>query len=51
MMKIKREKQENEFYKPKGFWAWLRGMIIIDDAMMKKACSSDAYIYLLYLKW
>lgn len=26
-------------------------MIVIDDAMMKKACSSDAYIYLLYLKW
>ena len=26
-------------------------MVIIDDELMSKACSSDAYIYLLYLKW
>lgn len=48
---LKYKKQDIEFYKYKGFWAWVRGMIVIDDAMMRKACSSDAYIYLLYLKW
>lgn len=48
---LKYKKQDIEFYENKGFWAWIRGIVVIDDEMLKKACSSDAYIYLLYLKW
>jgi hypothetical protein len=47
---FKHQKQDHEFYKYKGFWSWFRNMVMIDDAMTKKACSSDAYVYLLYLK-
>ena len=50
-LSLKQRKQDLEFYKYKGFWAWIRGMIIIDEEMMKKSISTDAYIYLLYLKW
>lgn len=50
-LQYKRRQQDIEFYRYKGFWAWVRGMVLIDDEMLRKACSSDAYIYLLYLKW
>lgn len=51
MNEIKKEKKNNEFYKPKGFWVFIKGMILINDDVMVKACSNDAYVYLLYLKW
>lgn len=49
-MIFKSQKQNDEFYKYKGFWPWFKNMVNIDDAMVKKACSSDAHIYLLYLR-
>jgi hypothetical protein len=48
---FKQRQQDLEFYKYKGFWSWIRSMLLIDDTIMKKACSTDAYIYLLYLRW
>ena len=44
------EKQGKEFRKYKGFFAWFTGMIVINEDVIKKATSSDGYIYLLYLK-
>lgn len=43
-------KQGKEFRKYKGFIAWFTGMIVINEDIIKKATSSDGYIYLLYLK-
>jgi hypothetical protein len=34
---FKSQKHNDEFYKYKGFWAWFKNMVNIDDAMVKKA--------------